>query len=623
MLELLTGPAHTSGISAGCFMTADLVVPAIIEAVIARFDGEPGPLLLSTVSRDVNDARKMLENPSPAENLGAWSEALAFALTPIRGEPSPWKTYFGPVMTGTKEDGSPYYSPDIEGTPASVVPHWKDRAGRVQHTVLKARYADLAWDMSRAIAKANPDPEMARTAIDAYLASLEQGLHPEIHDQFNASLRALDLAMMVRDGGRIDQARAALLKLHANAVAAKKGLWWIAFDHLISDKRARLTDAERDGLIADVKAVIARCSNTSDPTTFDPHATEGAANRLIKYYNRQRKGEEAKRLFEVVARTFEYFASIAGAMVASAALQTAVNAYRSAGLPDESRRVRVLMEEKIVQSRQEMKPIVIERPIAREDMEKFLNGVVVEDAGVTLARIAAEFLERRKLLEKQVEELKEQAPLMATITRTVMAERHVAAKVGSVADDPFGRLIGQAAQSMALSDVWHINAIDRAIEVHHLTPGHFVGWVARTGLYDDLSLLMEGITAWFDQDFVKAVHVLVPQVEAGLRAIVGKLGKPVTKPHPTIQGVGVAINMGDILYSAEITGALGPDLTLHLLALYADPRGFNLRNDMAHGLLRADRMHFSIASRVLHTLLVLGIWDKLLEARKAAEARGE
>lgn len=76
--------------------------------------------------------------------------------------------------------------------------------------------------------------------------------------------------------------------------------------------------------------------------------------------------------------------------------------------------------------------------------------------------------------------------------------------------------------------------------------------------------------------------------------------------------------MGDILYSKGITAALGPDLTLHFLTLYADPRGFNLRNDLAHGLLRADRIHFPLACRVIHTLLVLGIWDELAEARKAA-----
>ncbi len=44
--------------------------------------------------------------------------------------------------------------------------------------------------------------------------------------------------------------------------------------------------------------------------------------------------------------------------------------------------------------------------------------------------------------------------------------------------------------------------------------------------------------------------------------------------------------------------------------------GFNLRNDMAHGLLAMDCLHRGHATRLIHTLLVLGIWDRLAEARK-------
>ena len=71
-----------------------------------------------------------------------------------------------------------------------------------------------------------------------------------------------------------------------------------------------------------------------------------------------------------------------------------------------------------------------------------------------------------------------------------------------------------------------------------------------------------------------------------------------------------------MLYAKDVKEALGDDLTIHFMALYADPRGFNLRNDLAHGLLSADRMTMAVASRVLHTLLVLGIWDALVKARK-------
>lgn len=593
------------------------VIPPTIEEVIAKFDQGDGPIDELQVKAALAEARKALVNPSEAENLGAWAEILALALVETRHHSSPWNTYFGPIGSGTKETGEPFYSPDIAGTDAEVVEHWIDRARSIKNPVLKARYADLAWDMSRAIAKTNPNPDMARMAIDAYLASIAAGVRRDIHDEFESAIRALDLSQMLRDTGRIDAARTALLLLHAKAVAKAQGLWWKAFDRLIDDKHARLSDQERDQLIADLEALAARFSNTSDPKFFNPHAAQSAADRLIAYYNKVKKRDDAARLHQTVARSFEYAASLADPMLASAFLETSVSAYRDARLHDESKRARVLMEEQIAASREQMQTFKFETEITKDDMEKFLAIVVVEDIGSTFVRIASEFVHSRKRLEAEVEKLMENSPLLAMITQTVMAEKHVAAKVGSVEDDPFGRLIQQATQSVSFNDIWLMAALDRAIEVHGLTPHHFVGWAARTGLFDDLTLLMEGVRAWFAGDFVKTVHVLIPQIETALRAIAAKLGKPTTKAHPKIAGVSVAVNMGDILYAPEVTDALGSDITLHLLTLYADPRGFNLRNDMAHGLLTADQMGNNVATRLMHTLLVLGIWDQLAEARKA------
>jgi lysyl-tRNA synthetase class 1 len=592
-------------------------IPPSIEEVIAKVDQSSEPIEELTVKAALATARQGLTDPGEAENLGAWAELLAFALVASRHHPSPWNTHFGPIGSGTKGNGEPFYSPDIAGTDAEVVEHWTQRARAVKHPVLQARYADLAWDMSRAIAKKNPDPEMARIAIDAYLASVTQGLRADLHDEFEATIRALDLAEMLKDFARIDAARGALLSVHRKAVERGQGLWWSAFDRLIDDKRARLTDAERDQLVADLEMMATRFSNTADPKVFDPHAAQSATDRLIAYYNKTKKRDDVARLHELVGRSFEHAASLADPMLASAFLQDSVTAYREAKLPDDSKRVRVLMEEKIADSHAQMQTFKFETTISKDDMDKFLASVVVDDIGVTFVRIAAEFVESRPKLEKEVDDLVEKAPLMAMITHTVMADKHVAAKVGSVEDDPFGRLIQQATQSMSLNDIWLLAALDHAVLKHHLTPHHFVGWVARTKLFDDLNLLMEGVSAWYGGDYVKAVHVLIPQVEAGLRAIAEKLGKPTTKAHPKIQGVSVAINMGDMLYSPEITAALSDDITLYLLALYADPRGFNLRNDMAHGLMSAGQMGRNVAARLIHTLLVLGIWDQLAEARNA------
>jgi lysyl-tRNA synthetase class 1 len=131
-----------------------------------------------------------------------------------------------------------------------------------------------------------------------------------------------------------------------------------------------------------------------------------------------------------------------------------------------------------------------------------------------------------------------------------------------------------------------------------------------------VTFLLEGVRAWFQGDDIKAVHVLVPQIERGLRSIVGKLGKPVTKPHPTVAGVGVAIGMGDILYSGELTEALGPDLSLHFVALYADPRGVNLRNRVAHGLIEPGSTNGNLVELLIHTLLLFGVWQELAKDRR-------
>lgn len=499
--------------------------------------------------------------------------------------------------------------------------HWIDRAKTIKHPVLKARYADLAWDMSRAITNVSSDPDMARIAIDAYLDSLAKGVQPNVHSEFEATIRALDLAEMLRDKDRIDAARSELLRLHRMAVEKAQGLWWKAFDRLIDDKHAGLSSQETFQLIADLEAMAAAFSDASKSEIFNPHAAESAAKRLIAYYNKLRKREDAARLHQIVGRSFEHAASLADPMVASAFLQTAVTAYRDARLPDESKRVRVTMEEKIAASQAQMQTFVFERKISNEEMEQFLEVVVAKDISSTFAQIASNFVQSREKLETEVKALMEKTPLMAMIPHAVMAERHVAAKVGSVDDDLLGRVIQQAIQGMSFNDVWLMNALDRATEVHGLTPHHFVGWAARTGLFDDLVLLMEGVTAWFQQDFVKAIHVLIPQIEVGLRAIAGTLGLPTTKAHPKILGVGVALNMGDLLYSKEVTETLGADITLHFLGLYTDPRGCNLRNDMAHGLMSSDRMGCSVAARLIHTLLVLGVWDQLAKAREKLEKK--
>jgi hypothetical protein len=158
--------------------------------------------------------------------------------------------------------------------------------------------------------------------------------------------------------------------------------------------------------------------------------------------------------------------------------------------------------------------------------------------------------------------------------------------------------------------VWLNEAFLRCLDRHDVMPEHFVGWANRHGLFEDMALLLEGVRAWYQGDYAKATHILIPQIEVALRSIAHEAGIPVTKAHSKVPETSVAIGMGDILYQDKVTAVLGPNTTLHLQALFADPRGINLRNEMAHGLLGAAAFDGHTVRLLIHCLLILGLWKE-------------
>lgn len=288
-----------------------------------------------TASWWLGKARGSLQTPSDGDNFGAWAEVLAFSLAGSSAQASPWGTFFGPMGSATDKDGNTVYFPDIADADARVIAHWTGRAKTVRHPVLKARYADLVWDLCTTIAAGSRrDPELARLAIDGYVASVSITVLPGLHERCGAALRALDLAVTIRDEERKERVRTALLQVHQEALIEPNGPWWLTFDCLMNVRHVNVTDEERQNLVAGVEELVLRFGDITKPENFNPHAAQSAAKRLINYYARLQRPDDVKRLHEAIARAFEHFSGLGDAMLASTVLQTAVNAYRDAGLSE-------------------------------------------------------------------------------------------------------------------------------------------------------------------------------------------------------------------------------------------------------------------------------------------------
>jgi len=69
------------------------------------------------------------------------------------------------MLSAKKADGTDIFSPDIKGLHDDTVAHWEERARASGNRVMRARYADLVWDLKCAITKQKPSPDYAWIAV--------------------------------------------------------------------------------------------------------------------------------------------------------------------------------------------------------------------------------------------------------------------------------------------------------------------------------------------------------------------------------------------------------------------------------------------------------------------------
>lgn len=135
---------------------------------------------------------------------------------------------------------------------------------------------------------------------------------------------------------------------------------------------------------------------------------------------------------------------------------------------------------------------------------------------------------------------------------------------------------------------------------------------------DDMLFLNLGIERYLRGDLVSAIHVLVPRVEQIIRRILRAAGTEVTALR---EGELRERPLGELLRAGETDGTLPTPLARLLQAVLSEDWGLNLRNRVAHGLLKPSEVTQAYVDRVLHIALLLARIQ--LEEEETPEPREE
>jgi len=513
-----------------------------------------------------------------------------------------WGTYYGPMMVWVGDDGKTYESPSISFVSKDVINYWKNRSEGTNNPIMKARYSGLVWDLSKTAIGEKPDYRVAINYVNALLNVTNEDLCEHSTEIITKITRAFKVALGLNNAKLIKQCIKSAINLEDRiAEDDKAGLWGFCFDLFILGKSKHLSRDQEMKLIQDLESRLTRVSKD-----HSPWVCESAGIPLATYYRSKGMDDDVTRVIELVGSRFEESCNGLAPMQASSWLQHAHDIYISYNLKESAERVSKKISEigpEVVESMQEFSHSM---EVPKEKLEAYLDSMTSGGLDKTLHRIALQFLPKKDQVERQVLDLAKNHPLTYLFTKTLQDHKgRPVATIGGIEDDLEGNIIHQLSQNMSIDSFFLRHSFRKASEVYGMSAQEVTDFVLNSPIFEESKkdILHTGIQAFLKEDHISAVHILVPQAEAAIRTLVEMMGGATLRKNR--QGGLQLRTFDDLLRDEAVETCFGTDSSFYFRILLTDQRGWNIRNDVCHGISPTGTFNYSTADRIMHVILCL------------------
>lgn len=421
----------------------------------------------------------------------------------------------------------------------------------------------------------------------------------------------MKLALSIQDAARIDAAVAAHVEFVERSVEDDRvGTYCYLFDNLLPPDKGPTIAPETEKRIIDLlEAKFATMTTPGGNWDVDPHSPQHVGLRLSAYYQRTKREHDRVRILAAIAQAFERRAKIIDPIIGMSDLDRARELYVDAGLREDAERVQRESQQMGPLVEKDMGTTSVEYEIPREHIERFKADLTRGGLEGAIGWLARSFVPNQEQLAEHATEMAKRYPLQAMFKPVLLEHGHIAADVGDEKGDPDGEAVWRTSQHLRLQIIWITWGFQHLADAMGFNADRATNFVSQCPLFDEdrLPLVRAGVQAYVDNDYIKAVHVLVPQIEKALVNLFEQVGKPTNKPHRSGRGVMQFKNINDVLGDDSVSRVVGPNLRMYLLAALAHPKGVNIRNEVCHGLWSADQFTRIAAEQVLHALFAVSL----------------
>ena len=123
---------------------------------------------------------------------------------------------------------------------------------------------------------------------------------------------------------------------------------------------------------------------------------------------------------------------------------------------------------------------------------------------------------------------------------------------------------------------------------------------------DQTQIILIGLKKYFEEDYVSAMHILVPQFESFLLEIASKLGTNIVALDTKLDIATRTLTLSENhLESDDFKKVFGEDFCRQIKFILFEPLGYKLRHKIAHGEIKFGECNFQNTTLILYLYLYL------------------
>lgn len=542
------------------------------------------------VTRELNN----IPENERSEN-GNSSEWLAFIL--IEETDNNWGTYFGPYAVF---DNISF--PSREMITEEVISYWEKRVYEVINPILKARYSGLVVDFKK---KCSGD---IRSIYIQSLIDIIKGNYPKSPSEGITKIKRLfRLAIESRKQDVIDEVKRDIY-LYADTLAKNGNDIFVYLFKIVLDNYSHFTQQEITDYITRLEVRLGfLCDKNIDDVgknRLEIFSIKEIVEVLAQYYNKINDRTNLCRVLDLLYDSFSISVDSFSAMQKQAHWDMLHKMYKKYHLKEKSQKILAELQNSSHNIIGEMGTIEIPLEIDKTKFEDFIKAMTSGSREDVLSKFISLFIPDKNRLKEHLLEISKQAFLFPI--QIYDYKGRPTALISNDENDIEDRLVLYMSKSLEFEAVFIHNVIKENFKKGHFLKESIMDFLRKCPLFEEdrFEIIERGIEAYLDEDYITMIHLLIPQVENAIRNLVELLDESTLeskKSNNTLQ-----LKTLDTLLREKSLLNISENFVYYMRVLYTDPRGWNLRNLVCHGLSPLKYFNPVTADRIFHSLICIG-----------------